>query len=525
LFILMSVVGLVLLIACANVANLLLARATARRKETAIRLALGAGRLRLIRQSLTESVLLATLGGALGLALAFQGGEFLLALIPRGEMPLALDVRPDARILIFCAVISIVSGILVGLAPALRATRVDVSPVLKVASGSLRSGYGRSRVGLGKVLVASQVAMSLLLLIGAGLFVRSLQKLNSIDAGFNREDLLLFGIDGTLNGYKDARLVNLYRQIQAQVAAIPDVRSVSLSRHRLIGDGASSTGMPGSNKETEVYLNFVGAKFLGTMGIPLLLGRDLTENDTETAPKVAVINETMARRFFPNQSPLGKKVGSSPEEVVGVARDAKFNDIRGEIPPTVYFPYPQHPNRVQQMNFEVRTAGNPTVILPSVRRAVAAVDRNLPLFGVKTQVQQIDGSLVQERLFVKLTSCFGLLALLLVSIGLYGVVSYAAVRRTGEIGIRMALGAQRSDVLWQVLRETILLVAIGLCIGLPAALASTRLIRNQLFGLKPTDPFTISVATLVLVVVAALAGYLPARRASRVDPMVALRYE
>jgi predicted permease len=530
LFILMTVVVLVLLIACANVANLLLARATARQKETAVRLALGAGRPRLIRQLLTESVLLAIIGGTLGLALASRGGNLLLTLVSRGETPLALNLQPDVRVLVFCLAISLLAGILFGLAPALRGTRVDLTPSLKVTAGSLGARFGRSRLRLGKVLVASQVAMSLLLLIGAGLFVRSLQKLNSIDLGFNRHNLLLFSIDGTASGYKDVRLRNVYKEIQARLQGIPGVRSVSLSRHRLIGGGASIGGVdvpgykPRPNEEMSSWMNWVGPGFFETMGIRILVGRGLTARDGESGSKVVVINEAFARHYFPNEAPVGKRVGDDTE-IVGVAKDAKFDGVRRETTPTIYLPYLQHLEAMGQMSFELRTAGNPTTIVPDVRRAVASVDGNLPLFGVKTQVQQIDDSLFEEHLFAKLVSCFGLLALLLAAIGLYGVMSFAVARRTSEIGIRVALGAQQGQVLWMVLRETMQLVAAGLCVGLPAALASTRLIRNQLFGLKPSDPFTISVATVVLVAVAVLAGYLPARRAARTDPMVALRYE
>ena len=530
LFILMTVVGLVLLIACVNVAILMLARATARQKETAVRLALGAGRPRLIRQLLTESVLLAIIGGVLGLALASRGENLLLTLVTPGETPLALNLQPDLRVLGFCLAISLLTGIVFGLAPALRGTRIDLTPALKVTAGSLGARFGRSRFGLGKMLVASQVAMSLLLLIGAGLFIRSLQKLNSIDLGFNRHNLLLFSIDGSASGYKNARLGNAYKEIQARLQAIPGVRSVSLSQHRLIGGGVSIGGVevpgykPRPNEEVSSWMIWVGPGFFETMGIPILAGRALSARDSESAPKVVVINETFARHYFPNQGPVGKRLGDGTE-IIGVAKDAKFDTVRREAAPTMYLPYLQHLEGMDTVSFEIRTAGSPTAIVPDARRAVAAVGANLPLFDVKTQEQQIAGSLFEEHLFAKLVGCFGLLALLLASIGLYGVMSYAVVRRTSEIGIRVALGAQRGQVLWMVLRETTLLVAAGLGIGLPTALALTRLIRNQLFGLKPTDPFTIAVATLTLVVVAVFAGYLPARRASRVDPMVALRYE
>ena len=529
LFILMSVVGLVLLIACANVANLLLARSAARRKETAVRMALGAGRSRLIRQLLTESVLLATLGGALGLALAFRGGDLLLLLVSPGESPLALDVRPDARILLFCGAVSLVTGILFGLAPALRATRLDVSPILKTGLG----GAGGSRWLLGKTLVAAQIAMSLLLLIGASVFVRSLQKLHAIDVGFNRQNLLLFGVDGSLSGYKNERMGSLYESIREGVAAVPGVRSASLSRHGLIGDGSSRSGIeiPGykarPGEETLAYRNSVGPDFFATMGIPILLGRGLTVRDNPAAPNVVVVSEALARKYFPNEAPIGKRLTwhEKDVEIVGVAGNAKYHDLRQEDLPIVYEPYLQYLGSVGRMVFEVRTAGDPTSIIRDVRRAVAAVDRNLPLYGVRTQVQQINSALTRERVFASLTGCFGGLALLLASIGLYGVMSYTVVRRTGEIGIRMAVGAAKGDIARMVLREVLALVAFGLGVGLPVALGCTHLIRNQLYGLSPSDPASLAIASGVLVTVAALAGYLPARRAALIDPMTALRNE
>ena len=528
LMILMCIVGLVLLIACANVANLLLARSTARRRETAVRMALGAGRQRLIRLLLTESVMLAFLGGALGLALAFRGGALLLWLVSSPERPFALEVHSDAHILMFCATVSLVTGILFGLAPALRATRLDVSPVLKSGLGAWS---GPSRWMLGKALVAGQVALSLLILIGASMFVRSLQKLNSIDVGFNRENLLLFGIDGSLSGYKDERLGSLYQRIQQSLRAIPGVRSATLARHGLIGDGSSTTGIEIPGYQTRpgerlvVYKNSVGPDFFETMGIPILLGRGLTDRDNQTGPKVVVINEALARQYFPNQLPVGKRITWHEKnvEIVGIARNAKYHDLRQEDPPTVYEPYLQFGGG--RVVFAVRTAGDPVSIIRDVRRAVATVDRNLPLYYLRTQVQQIDSALTQERLFADLTSCFGGLALLLASIGLYGVMSYTVARRTGEIGIRIALGAAKSDIARMVLREVLVLIAAGLSIGLPVALLSTRLISKQLYGLSPSDPGSIAVALGVLALVAGLAGYLPARRAARIDPMAALRQE
>src|SRR6266849_4339129 len=375
--------------------------------------------------------------------------------------------------------------------------------------------------------------MSLLLLIGAGIFVRSLQKLNAIDIGFNRDNLLLFGVDGSISGYKSEQLGGLYSRIQESIGSLPGVRSVSMSRHSLIGDGSSRSGISisGRAKRTDqemvAYRNGVGPGFFATMGIPILLGRGLTVRDNETAPKAVVINEALARQYFPNESPIGKRLTWHDKEIeiVGVVKNARYHSLRQEPQPTVYEAYLQYPKEIGRMVFQVRTAADPAAISRDVRRAVAAVDPNLPLYNVRTQVQQIESHLIQERVFASLTSGFGLLALLLASIGLYGVMSYMVARRTGEIGIRIALGAARGDVVRMVLRETLLVSALGVSVGVPAALASTRLIRSQLFEITPFDPVSIVVAVLVLTVVAVFAGYVPARRAARIDPMAALRNE
>jgi predicted permease len=530
LFILMAVVALVLAIACANIANLLLARAATRQKEIAVRLALGASRLRLIRQLLTESVLLAIIGGALGLLFAYWGKDLLLMLLPEESMRSSLDLNMDARILGFTAAVSILTGILFGFAPALRATRVDLAPALKDNARGMSRGKSR----LGKALLVAQVAMSLLLLIGAGLFVRTLRNLENVDLGFNRENVLLFKVDPTLNGYKGARLVNLYKQITERVEALPGVRSASLSSHALISNSASIMTVEAEGhtegEDLNAYAQAIGENFFDTMQIPLLLGRSFNSHDDESAPKVAVINETMARTYFSGSNPVGKifTVGRRNKEqieVVGMVRDAKYSSMRRNTPPTFYTPYSQRPTDLGQMNFEVRTEANPTEMVSAIRLLVQEVDKNLPLFDVKTQSEQVNATLAQERLFARLSSFFGLLALMLACVGLYGLMSYAVARRTHEIGIRMALGAKGGDVLWMVMREILMLVLIGIAIGLPSALAAMQLISSMLFGLTATDPVTICVATLFMIAVAAFAGYLPARRASRVDPMVALRYE
>ncbi len=542
--ILMAMVGLVLLIASVNVANLLLARAAAREKEIGVRLALGAGRLRLIRQLLTESILVAMLGGAVGLLLAYWGVDLLVAMMSGGGQRYSLDVRPDARVLGFTVIVSLLTGILFGLAPALRGTTPDLTPALKETPGTRSNRAlrgGRLRPTLGKALVVSQVAMSLLLLASAGLFVRTLANLENLDPGFNRRNILLFGINPTLNGYKGERLANLYKELQDRIEALPGVRSASFSPVALISGSYSMNDISIEGHTTEsvekpsVYTLRVGPKFFETMGIPLIFGRTISPRDTETSPKVAVINEAMAHRYFAGQDPLGQKFRWAGDktgtqiEIVGVVRDAKYASLRRDVAPTVYVSYLQNLQAVGAVHFEVRIAQNPSDLIPVVHRLVQEIDKNLPLYEVKTQSQQIDQSLFRERLIARLSSFFGLLALLLACVGIYGLMSFGVTQRTSEIGIRMALGAQRSDVLRMVMRETVVLVALGVSIGIPAALAATRLtsslISSLLFGLKATDPVSLTIAAIVMASVALLAGYIPARRATKVDPMVALRYE
>jgi predicted permease len=534
LFLLMAVVGLVLLIACANIANLLLARTTAREKEIAVRLAIGAGRIRLVRQLLTESILLASFGGIVGLLLAFGGSRVFVPLIMRSTN---LNVRPDFRVLVFTAVVCIVTGVLFGLAPAFRATQVNPNLALKSSSSTFAGKGFRNR--LARFLVVSQVSISLVLLIGAGLFVRTLVNLDSLDAGFNRLNILLFRIDPTMSGYKEIRLANFYEELVRRLEATPGVVSATLSRHALIGDGATTDNVSADDgalkacQDLSVHVHFVGARFFETLGTPVLLGRGIGAYDRENAPRVVVINESLARRCFGNDNPVGRQltwpIGDSKTrrrvEIVGVAKNAKYASLQAEIPDTIYIPYVQYPLMLGAMVFEVRTAENPTGLVPAVHHALDGVDRNVPMVDVQTQVEQINGSLYQERLFSKLSTFFGLLALLLASIGLYGIMAYAVVRRTGEIGIRMALGAQRRQVMWLVLRETLSMLLISFVVGVPVALAATRFISGMLFGLKPSDPGTICLAALLMAAVACVASYIPARRASRVDPIVALRYE
>ena len=531
--ILMAVVGLVLLIACANIANLLLARATTRQREIAVRMSMGAGRARLIRQMLTENLLLAVSGGALGVAFAWWASNGLLAMVPHGPEPLPLNVAPDARVLVFTLLVSLATAFLCGIAPALRATRIALSPSLQEGRGAIPAA---SRNPLARALIVSQVALSLALLIGAGLFLRTLVNLANVDTGFNKENVLLFGIDPPSVGYKeDLRLVSLYQQIEQRVTALPGVRAASISFFTFDqGEWTSPVSVIGRTPTPEddmmVTHNVVGPGYFATMRIPLLVGRVFGPQDTATSPKVAVINETLARWYLPGGSPIGRHFGlgrdpkhSNDIEVVGVVKDAKYQDL-GERPfPAAYYPYTQH---VQYLNdFEVRYSGKPQAIISEVRHAIGQADHSLPVAYEGTMDEQVNRSMAGQTLIARLSTFFGLLAAFLACIGIYGLMSYAVMRRTNEIGIRMALGAERSGVLWMVMRESLMLVAAGVVIGIPAALVATRLVSSVLYGLKTTDPITITLSALAMIAVAALAGYLPARRASKVDPMVALRYE
>jgi len=541
LFLLLGVVGLVLLIACANVANLLLARAASRQKEIAVRLAVGASRGRLIRQLLTESVLLGGLGGALGVLFAMWIKDGLLAVGDWGGRGMtALEPHLDLRVMGFTLLLSFLTGILFGLAPAWRATRVDLTPALK---DTARNSGTASRSLLSKALVVGQVALSLLLLIGAGLFLRTLLNLQRIDNGFNAKNLLLFGVDPGLIGYKEERLANLYKQISERLEAVPGVRTVAFSRMPLLSQGSSdrSVYLPGAgvgedgNRQSggQSYIHQVRENFLEAMEIPLLAGRSINTHDDARAPKVAVVNQTFVARYFPNEDPIGKRFSfdsTKPGEVeiVGLAKDTKYARQRDDIPPTAYLPWLQELRSVGSLTFEVRTAGEPTAAVAAIRKVMQEVESNLPLNNIRTQVEQADETLAMERLFAKLVSFFGLLAQQLAAIGLYGVLAWSVSQRTREIGIRMALGADRGDVLKMVLRQGMTLTLMGVAIGLVGAYVLTKYLESlttMLYGVSATDPLTFGVIAALLTLVALVACYIPARRATKVDPMVALRYE
>jgi predicted permease len=527
LLILMSVVGLVLLIACANLANLLLARATARQKEIAVRLALGASRARLVSQLLTESLLLSLLGGLFGLLFAFWVTNFLLSFLLQAHF--TLELQPDLRVLGFNLGVAILTGILFGLAPALQATRPNLIEALKNEIPTLTGG---SRFELRKLLVVSQVALSLLLLIGAGLSVRTLQNLNGIDLGFRADKVLLLSTNPGLSGYNPEQVKRFYAQLLERVNTLPGVQSASVADMPLMGgawiDGISIEGYQADGKDMSVSAKNVEPKFFETMGIPLLKGRDFNAQDRADAPKVAVINETLARDFFGNDNPLGRRIGigEKPErEIIGVIKDTKYIDLKKQAPRTVYVPIAQTTIWSTERTLHVRTAGEPTNLIAAIRHEVETLDKNLPIYNVRTFTELVAQSIYQERLIATLSSFFGLLALLLASLGLYGVMAYSVTRRTREIGIRLALGAQTSDVLKLVVRQGMTLALIGIGLGIAAAWALTRVLSNLLYGISATDPLTFVSLSMLLAGVALLACYLPARRATKVDLMSALRHE
>jgi predicted permease len=538
LLILMGVVGLVLLIACANVANLLLARATSRQKEVAVRVAMGAGRGRLFRQLLTESVLLAGIGGVLGLLLAQWADAVLLRLVSRGPSPIPLDTHPDAKILGFTLGVSLLTGILFGLAPAVRASRVDLNSVLK---GTSRRGVGSAasagRLPVGKILVVAQVAFSVLLLVVAGLFVHSFQKLTEVQLGYDHDHLLLFSVDPIESGYKGPAIAQLYKDMLDNIRSVPGVRAVTLSQDGLFSHSESADQIsidgykPKSGQQMNARFDEVGPNYFTTVGIPVLMGRDITPEDGGSGQRVGLINQTMARYYFGDESPIGKRIWDTfPTTytdfvVVGVVADAKYNSLREKTPRRFYVPFFHPIGEANVARIEVRGAGKPSSLAASVRAAVKQTAPNLPPVEIHTMNDLVSQSLTSDRMITRLTGFFGALAVLLACIGIYGIMAYAVAGRTGEIGIRMALGAQRGDVVCLVLRESLLMVMIGLAIGLPAVMAVSKLIKSSLFGLTAADPLALTSAAALMFVVAAVAGYIPALRASRTDPMVALRYE
>jgi len=531
---LMAVVGMVLLIACFNVANLMLARATVRQREIAVRLALGAGRGRLIRQLLTESVLLSLLGGAAGLLVAVWTAEFLSSFHRPFSIPLSVNAGLDGRVLGFAFVVSLLTGIFFGLVPARQASRFDLVSALKVDVSGIRAGL--RGLGLRNGLVIAQVALCVLLLIAAGLFLRTLRNAQAEDVTVEAGNVLLFQVDPATLGYTESRGRLFYAQLLERVRSLPGVRSAGLVSIVPLGGVRGGTDVtvprpeaPLERQTLQVNVNWVSPGYFQTIGIPLLGGRDFTERDTAGTPLVAVINEQMARRFWPGEDAVGKQFQltrpPSAVEIIGVVRDGKgkMRNFREQARPCFYVPLYQH--YCPQMTLEARTAGDPVGMLAAVRREVQALDKDLPLGELQTLKSHLDNALSQERMTVVLLSALGLLALTLASVGIYGVMSFSVVQRTPEIGIRMALGAQASEVLRMVLRRGVVLILTGLGIGLGAAYVATRFIASLLYGVSATDPATFAGISVLLAGVAVLATYIPARRATKVDPMTALRYE
>ena len=527
-YVLMGLAGLVLLLACVNLANLLLARAAARQREMSTRMALGAGRVRILRQVLTESLLLSGMGGVVGLALGYAGRNLIPFMLAGRDAPMGVDF--DWRVMAFTIAAAVLTGVLFGVAPAWRAVRADVNASLK--DGGTAATHGAY---VGKGLVVVQIALSTILLMGAGLFARTLTNLNDTNLGFEAKHLLLFRLNPPRIRYDDAQTMALYGRIEARLASLPGVRSVAMSNIAIMGDGGSGstfhvTGTPQEHEPVRVQSIGVSADFLQTMGIPMVEGRGFTAQDTAASPKVAVVNQALARQFFPKGDAVGRTFEADAEDIagpvtiVGIAADTRYNDLRSATPPTFYIDYKQQVNAGKRV-VEIRTIAEPGSVLKEVRGVIAAEDRDLPLIDVRTMTGQVATTVAQERVFAQLTSGFGVLALVLASIGIYGIMAYTVAARTSEIGIRMALGAQAERVLSMVLREVSWMALVGVVLGLSGALMLARLVRSMLYGVTAFDPLTLAGVALVLMGISLLAGFGPARRASRIDPVRALRHE
>jgi putative ABC transport system permease protein len=535
LLVLLGAVGCVLLIACANVANLLLARATSRQREMAIRAALGASKGRMIRQVLSESLVLASAGGALGALLAFWVTDFLVRLIP-ADIPRLSAIHLDSRVLVFTIALSLVTGLLFGMAPALQVSTSSLSESLKESGRGATEGIHRHRVR--STLVVAEVAVAAMLLVGAGLLIRSFARLERVDPGFNPHQVLTFKVELPGSRYSMARMVDLFRQIATRLNQLPGVRSASaLFPFTLNGDEADTTfdiegrSVAEADRPRTAYI-WVEPGFFRTLGIPILSGRDFTAQDDLKTTPVIIINQTLARRFFPNENPVGKRISTGigngykqppMREIIGVVGDVKQEGLEADVAPAAYVAVAQSPFDV--MTFVVRTGADPASVVAAARNEVAAVDKDLPIFDVKTLDQHVSESVAQPHFNTLLLGIFAGLALALAAVGLYGVIAYSVVQRTHEFGVRMALGAEQQDVLRMVLGQGIVLTLAGVGIGVAGALALTRFLGSLLFGIRPNDPATFAAVLLVMTVVALLASYVPARRATRVDPMVALRCE
>jgi predicted permease len=526
--ILMVLVGIVLLAACSNLANLLLARGAGRQREIAIRLALGARRSRLAGQLIFESLLLGLAGGALALLIAWWGGELLLSMV--SSQPVPLEVGPNPRAMLFTFGLSLIAGLLFGVLPALRLTRVDVGPALKEGKGT---GSSRSRSTIGHVLVAAQVALALFLTISAGLFIGTLRNLEHTDPGFDRNHVIVAGLDTDWSAFTRAAWLNMSRRLETRVQALPGVESASFAMTVFNGGSWMAPLWPAGQEHTrangrDFRGNRVGADYFKVMSMPIVAGRTFSPRDTEQSQHVAVVNQTLARQLYGSDPALGKHFSLASRdhydfEIAGVVKDAHYDSMREKTEPMWFLYTEQEPQLAETL--VVRTRGNPSLVMPLVRAAVRAEDESLAIGEMATLNSMVQDSLSRETLLAKLASFFGALALLLASIGLYGVMAYSVARRTNEIGIRMALGARPGAVLGMILRESVFVVGLGLIVGIPAALVCGRLVESQLYGLAPNDPITIVGACAALLAVALVASFLPARRAAMLDPLAALREE
>jgi predicted permease len=528
LFVLLAMVGLILAITCVNIANLLLARAAARRREMAIRLSLGAGRLRVVRQLLTECVLLAMFGGTLGILFAVWGMRWLTFLFSKGQENFTLHAELNWQVLAVTAALSVFCGLIFGLIPAIQSTRPDVIPALKDGRG------GGTRLRTQHVLVVAQIAMSFLILVGAGLFVQTLDKLHSVQLGYARENILLFTLNAHQSGHRDPEISTFYAELRKRFESIPGVSSATLSQSSIINAGHAGKTYRGPMKVGSVSIDgasvmAIGPHFLTTMQIPVRAGREIDDRDQPGAPAVAVISERLARTYFANENPVGQRitlVGENRDvEIIGVSGNLRSGGLKnGESSAmTVFIAAGQY--SPEGVTFALRTSGDPLRFVTSVHQIVREADSAVPVTNIVTQAAEIDRTISREVLFARLCTAFAILALLTACVGLYGTMSYTVARQFSEMGIRMALGAQRATVVWMILRRVLILAAIGLAVSIPVALGGARLVKSLLFGTQPNDPRTLAVAGLILLSAAALAGYAPALKASRIDPLVALRHD
>jgi len=533
LYVLLAMVGVLLLIACANVANLLISRAQGRQKEISIRLALGASRRSLMRLILAESALIAGVSGALGLLLSGWIASLLVSVLPFHNIAAAIRTSPDVRILAFTAAISMLAALLAGVAPALQATRPGLALALRSESRGASLGRGQTRFRRG--LICAQVALSFLMLAGAGLFAGSLYRLMAVNTGMQASHLLAFSVDPSLEDYTPERTRRLDSDLEAALARIPGVQAASGVSYAVLADNVWQNTVhiegyrPSAGEDMNPGYNEMLPGFFSAAGVPLIAGRDFNARDTAGAPLVAIVNETFQKRFFPHDSPLGHRIGwfgsGTPNiEIIGVVKDMKSGNLKDKPRPFTFTPLLQDP-APGEATFYLRTARNPLAVAQGVRQVVHRMDAMLPVYDLKTLDMQIDETHFLDRLLAWLAGAFGLVATLLASIGLYGITAFNVTRRTQEIGIRMALGAARGNVLRLVMREVLMLAAVGLLIGVPAALALGRLLESQLFEMQARDPAVMLGAAAVVILVSTLAGYLPARRAARIDPMQALRWE